>query len=664
MDGSAIREIPSLSVLIAVNKSITKLAKELDEVERIDYKLLDAIDDRLDNGIMKRSKNKNDEIYNGHESSVEPEEKRSREDEVDEETIPLAKRRKPNVTVKVKAEDAEDAEEGEDGEEVQDVEDEGDVADAEEAEKQEEEEGEEEEEEEEGREGREAGEDSDKEDTAVKQEQEGNQSLVNSKDDPVPPIQLGSFTQDNDTRLKNPKSEFVTSQTLPAEAISELGLYSEDGQGLETHGKEFLKKKYGVASYPENDIQDLLPGEIPDIDFSKNKPPTNQVQFTTFQSYIESYFRSFSSDDISFLSEKYVIPPMFEKSDYDPNVTPYLIPKAGTFYADVWAEDDSNLASKLNSPAYQQSALDSYKPKGSIESLSDDKLYTEDISCGPLSSRLLSAILSVNDTDERDDDDANGSYSDNENDPKSHRKEPSIDVDILSNMRPIPDDDVATRLNSGEEYKVTAEVSDFHSIEERLKRELKHIGIFMNLPNIDDKSKINGKLKKALSDDFGTSSIIDTDEWIRNKEDDEVCTEIRALQKELKEVCQRNRQRKKKLIPVVEDQIAYQEYCTILEDLDKQVDQAYIKRTKAKSKKKKHADTTTPQQHAVNNGLRVLLDKRKRWIENIGKLFPPAEIMKRVPRESVFKGDDQSDDEDMDGDDDVENDAESLIQSK
>ena len=92
---------------------------------------------------------------------------------------------------------------------------------------------------------------------------------LNSKDDPIPPVQTGNFTQDNDTRLKNPKSEYVEPQTLSASAIAELGLFSEENNGLETQGREYLKKKYGVASYPERDLQDLLPGEIPNIDFSK-----------------------------------------------------------------------------------------------------------------------------------------------------------------------------------------------------------------------------------------------------------------------------------------------------------------------------------------------------------------------------------------------------------
>ncbi|KAK6463179.1 histone acetyltransferase transcription factor [Scheffersomyces coipomensis] len=445
---------------------------------------------------------------------------------------------------------------------------------------------------------------------------------VNSKDDPVPPIQSGSFTHDNDTRLKNPKSEYVTSQTLPAEAIAELGLWSESNHGLETQGKEYLKKKYGVASYPENDLLNLLPGTIPNIDFSKNKPPSNQVQFTTYQSYIESFFRPFSNEDIEFLNERYIIQPGMEKTDYDPEVMPFLIPKLGRFYADVWADEDATLSSKLNSPAYQQPPTDSYKAKGTVDALNDDMLYTEDISCGPLSSRLLSAILSTRETNGEDEDedmdgkDASGSGNDEEKNAQ--------DNDII-----------ATQLDSGEDYKLTSDINDFNTIEDRLKRELKYIGIFMNLPINDEdtgqKIKQNGigRLKKS------SSSIIDNDDWIKNKEDDEVCAEIRSLQRELREVVSRNKANRKKLIPIVEEQIAYQEYCAILEDLDKQVDQAYMKRLKGKSKKKK-VDTTTPQQLAANNGLRTLLEKRRRWIENIGKLFRPAEIMKRVPSEDIL----------------------------
>ncbi|CAI5757550.1 unnamed protein product [Candida verbasci] len=422
----------------------------------------------------------------------------------------------------------------------------------------------------------------------IKTEETESKEQVNSKDDPIPPEQLGSFTHENDTRLKNPKSEYVEPQALSKEAIAELGLYSEENNNLETQGKDYLKKKYGVASYPEHDLLDLLPGTIPNIDFSKNKPPTNQVQFTTFQSYIESYFRPFSNEDLKFLNERNVIPPGFEKQSYDPDLNPFIIPKLGKFYADVWAEEDSTLLSKLNSPAFQQPQFDSYKAKGKLDEINDSNLYSEDISCGPLSSRLLSALFSTHEVEEEE-------------------------------MK----DEVAAQINS-EEYKLNTEVNDFQSLEERLKRELKYIGIFMNLPSTDKK-----RPKKS-------SSIIDNEEWIKNKEDDEVCAEIRTLQKELKEVVSRNRANKQKLIPLVEDQLAYQEYCAILEDLDKQVDQAYMKRLKGKGKKKKTIENTLPTQNqqAINSGMRALLEKRKRWIENVGNLFPPPEQMKRVPHDS------------------------------
>lgn len=681
LDGDGIREIPSLNVLHNLSKLVDNLAKDLDDVENVDTKILEAINAKLNptsnEGAAHGDEDQSDDIYNGHsldnDFAIEDKHKRQAEDMDDndaDESIPLAKRRKPNhVASKIKIEEEEEQQDIKEdskansdninqlnNQEDKEIKYEGDKLEK------------------------------DKEATSttteeiIKEEitQNGNVDVtgeVNSKDDPVPPIQQGSFTQDNDTRLKNPKSEFVTSQTLPATAIADLGLYSEDNNGLETHGKEFFKKKFGVASYPERDLQDMLPGEIPNIDFSKNKPPSNQVQFTTFQTYIESFFRPFSNEDISFLNEKNIIPPAFEKTDYDPNLTPYLIPKLGQFYADVWAEEDATLAAKLNSPAYHQSSLDSYKPKGSINTLSDDKLYTEEISCGPLSSRLLSAILSVNEGDEEDEEKKNSNNNQDDNSMKRDSVS-EYNTDGLSVIKSVSDEDVATKLDSGEDYKVNTEVNDFYSIEERLKRELKYIGIFMNLPtkasdefasgaNDKSKLKLNGKATEKISSvDESTgvnSSIIDTDDWIKYKEDDEICAEIRLLQKELKEATSRNKQRKKKLVPIVEEQIAYQEYCTILEDLDKQVDQAYMKRLKAKSKKKKHHDAT-PQQQAVNNGLRVLLDKRKRWIENIGKLFKPAEITKRVPKESIFKEDDQSDEEEVDGDDDIVNDTEALIQ--
>lgn len=605
LDGNAIREIPSLNTLQNLTKLLTKLSRNLDEIEQGDKELLVQVDKYLEPLEDKQDEDK--EIIDGDEEQSESGTKRDLEGaDLEEESIPLAKRRKQSS--KADPEDPEDLEDVELAQAPNENNEDDDVAN-------------------------EAEEGGDTNMTESVTAETDDTLKVNSKDDPVPPVQSGSFTQDNDTRLKNPKSEFVASQTLSASAIAELGLFSEDNNGLETQGKDYLKRKYGVASYPENDLKDLLPGEIPDVDFSKTKAPSNQVQFTTYQSYIESFFRPFSNEDINFANEKFVIPPELEHLSYDPLVSPYLIPKLGVFYADVWAEEDAALRSKLSSPGVQKPPLESYKPKGDGEGLVDEKMLTEDVSCGPLSNRLLSAILSVHEANRTDDMDKENGVGESD-----IKKEDSIMDDNLFS------DDVATQLDSGDAYKVTSDVNDFYSMEERLKRELKYIGIFMNLPSMDD-----DKPKRP-------GNIIDSDDWIIEKEDDEICSEIRALQEELKGSVIRNRQRKKYLIPILEDQLAYQEYCTILDDLDKQVDQAYIKRLKAKSKKKKTQEVTnTAQQQAANSGLRALLDKRRRWIDSIGKLFPPAETMKRIPRDSIFKNEVQSDDEEGDAVVDVVN---------
>lgn len=577
LEGDAIRAIPNINTLTNLNKLLKNLWKQLNDVEGIDDDVLKRIEilkekqkkddnaadtkdkindkkrtaDEMEADTLEAPKIETDKEFNKEESA-----KDEYEDEDDDVPINIAKKRKLNSDVS-----SDKSELLQESSEIKLK--------------------------------------SEESTSEVKREGEQEEKeRLNSKDDPIPPVQSGNFTQDNDTRLKNPKSEYVEPQTLSASAIAELGLFSEDNNGLETQGKDYLKKKYGVASYPERDLQELLPGEIPDIDFSKNKPPTNQVQFTTFQSYIESYFRHYLNEDLKFLNERNVIPPGFEKQGYDPDLTPFVIPKLGRFYADVWTEEDSTLSSKLNTPGYQQSPSDSYLAKGSIDDLTEDRLYTEDISCGPLSNRLLSAILSTRE----------GGISDDEDELS---KDSTLKTEVKDENKPsiISEDEVATQLNSEEDYKVVTEANDFQSVEERLKRELKYIGIFMNLPT-GEEGKPKAKQTGGRASKKSTVSIIDNDEWIKNKEDDEVCAEIRKLQKQLKEVTSRNRANRKKLIPLVEEHIAYQEYCAILEDLDKQVDLSYMKRLKGKGKKRK-TDANTPQQQAINSGLRALLEKRK-----------------------------------------------------
>ena len=60
---------------------------------------------------------------------------------------------------------------------------------------------------------------------------------------------------------------------------------------------------YCVASFPHDDLRNLVAGTPPDKDFS-NAKPTNQVNANTFSAYLEPYFRPLSEEDMAFLKER------------------------------------------------------------------------------------------------------------------------------------------------------------------------------------------------------------------------------------------------------------------------------------------------------------------------------------------------------------------------
>ncbi|CAI4055579.1 hypothetical protein N7582_000376 [Saccharomyces uvarum] len=470
---------------------------------------------------------------------------------------------------------------------------------------------------------------------------------------------------ENDPSVKNPKSEFVVSQTLPLAAAA-LGLFNEEG--LESTGEDFLKRKYNVASYPTNDLKELLPGELPDTDFSHPKP-TNQIQFNTFLAFVENFFKDLSDENVKFLKTKYILPDslQFDKT-YDPEIKPFVIPKLGPLYSDIWSKDenDKNSAFKKTPPHLNDASA--ILPKKSANELDDNVLETESVSCGPLLSRLLGAILK----DDDDKPDLQSSKITRDNEPPRIKEEDKVsspinnrtdgaDMSLSQETGPsvrTPDSDIdedasfqAKSTGNRDGGSTTSTLPqqigwitnginlDYPTFEERLKRELKYVGIYMNMPK--DENNPNS----------------DDPDWITGREDDEISAELRELQTTLKQVTKKNQKRKALLIPLVERQLAWQEYSSILEDLDKQIDQAYVKRIRVPKKRKKHHTTTSSnvntgttsqiaQQKAANSSLKSLLDKRQRWINKIGPLFDRPELMKRIPAESVFKDIDQEEDED------------------
>jgi transcriptional adapter 3 len=372
-----------------------------------------------------------------------------------------------------------------------------------------------------------------------------------------------------------------------------------------------IKEIYSVATYPKSDLADLIAGDPPDKDFSSAKP-TSQINFSTFSTYIDPYFRAFTEEDLAFLRER------------GDRLTPFVMPKRGKrHYTEIWAEEDG--AMSVDSPQQGRDKLPPNQPRGTIENMNDSVAETDGLSIGPLASRLLQAFRPEARAQPSDDKPAiNGSgVGDVSMNGDGNTEEQNANPDD-KNQPPPP----ATFMpeSSTEAWKKASHPKlDYAQVDERLKQELKHLGF---LPQEGFDADYDGHY------------------------DDEVAGRLRVLQARLKDQMFINGARKARLTELVKERMAHQEYQTILEDLDSQVQAAYLKRTRTmgKSKKTKRPGGAGGGSHVALSGMarpgigdhtKTLMERRRRWIDTIGSVFDD-ESLGKVPRasdpnSSIFK---------------------------
>lgn len=366
---------------------------------------------------------------------------------------------------------------------------------------------------------------------------------------------------------------------------------------------EEKKQIYSVAVYPKNDLANLIAGDPPDHDFSNSKP-TSQINFSTFSTYIDPYFRPFSEEDLAFLRER------------GDRVTPFIMPKRGKrHYTEVWAEEDGTMS--VDSPQQGREKLSPNQPRGNIENMSDSIGETDALSTGPLASRVLQLLR------------LEGRSQGSEDKPVTNgmtNGDVSMNGDVNGdehngeeNPSPHPPATYMAESSTEAWKKATHPKLDYAQVDERLKQELRHIGF---LPQEEFEGEYDGHY------------------------DDEVAGRLRLLQSRLKEQMLINGARKARLTELVHERMAHQEYQTILEDLDSQVQAAYLKRTRTMGKNKKTkrpggagggshfvggaAGTARP---GIGDQTKTLMERRKRWIDTVGPVFDNASLHK-VPRSS------------------------------
>lgn len=272
-------------------------------------------------------------------------------------------------------------------------------------------------------------------------------------------------------------------------------------------------------------------------------------------------------------------------------------------YSEVWAEEDG-LNLELSSQDREKLPLN--QGRGNIDQVTDETTDTDQVSVPPMLSRLYSLLRFEHRTLPEETNNEESMPNGNTN------GDTAMDIDHANG------DTEAKQLNSATAFpdaspngfKVPVAKLDHAQLDERLKAELKYIGF------------------------FGAEDNPDYDAHY----DDDIAERLRILQTELKKQMITNGARKSRLLDIARERLAYQEYSTIHDDLDSQVQQAYLKRTRTLGRSKKGAQAKHRPggagggSHAVGNmpgvgrpGIgdmaRTLMDRRKRWTDCIGPIF-------------------------------------------
>lgn len=310
-----------------------------------------------------------------------------------------------------------------------------------------------------------------------------------------------------------------------------------------------------------------------------------QVSYQTFQSSIDSWFKTLTEEDVAWLG----------RPEDDP--TPFQIPAVGRHYKAVWAEEDLNggpslysaLGGAVNLPSsngkHASTDLASTitrdsgpgTPAFDPRQLSDEHAFalaSDEAKGGPLTERVLSMILpSASATMPEPSAAPNSShdeFSKRAHMPPAERsgRGPSNGLGAPNGVSHGPNGSSASPLGSSGSKNNHQDLAQY---EERIKKELRFLDILGDDEEVD---------------------------WA-NRQDDEITTALRKAQHLLRKQIIVNDRRKSRLKDIAMDRLAYQDYAGCLANVEKLIEQGWMKRQtllkKLTTSKRKH------QQNKSNN---------------------------------------------------------------
>lgn len=363
-------------------------------------------------------------------------------------------------------------------------------------------------------------------------------------------------------------------------------------------------------------------------DFSKAKQPT-QVPILTFYSNIEPYLRPIREEDVGFLEWT---------SD---EVEPFVLPRLGRHYTEQWEDEDvvmygTILPATQNiraSASYGRAAAFPPYPKWDPATLSEPDLVEEEHGHGPLTERLVSALLPIED----------GVWKGVKAAEEAMEGRHGVGVGNAGARQVIVED-----------------------LERRIRDSLRYHKI------LDEKVFLRYIHSKLLLSILFQPDFTET-------VDDPIASALRHAQAELRTIVARNKARKARLAAIAEDRLGYQEYLELRDSLDRNITTLYQKLQRKEgpkaAKKKSHkkgaaaaAAAEEAQAQALNAAaaagawpaslglgpdeentlfvpeqLRQLVETRRKWVDTIGAVFEEKEReqpgrIHGLPERSVYEG--------------------------
>ncbi|GLB35590.1 putative histone acetyltransferases subunit 3 [Lyophyllum shimeji] len=335
-------------------------------------------------------------------------------------------------------------------------------------------------------------------------------------------------------------------------------------------------------------------------DFSKSRQPS-QIAVTTFYTSIEPWLRNIREEDVGFLEHT------------GDEVEPYILPKLGRHYLEVWEDQDAGLIPPvlvgLGTEPSEPPNFAAPTPKWDPSTLTETDLLTEERGHGPLTERVISALL------------------------------PNPDQAVWKGVK-AAEDAMEGRPGGSGAAAARKERLNVTDLEVRIRDTMRYHGLLEGVPDYSEKV------------------------------DDPIATALRQAQRELRRVVATNKARKARLVDIARDRLGYQEYLECRDSLDKNITNLYAKLQRkdvpkiAKKKKQTHqrADSTTEVAAApvpcpaalglhtdeelqlhISEQLQQLVKTRREWVDEVGSHFErlqreqPGRIW-GFPQESIYKG--------------------------